>query len=231
MITTIGVSYILFNVVPAHGRRGLEELSEPAAAGEVPHPRRSDRTARDPDLGRFRRTHGSTVDVRAALSSRQGDAGDRAGPRGCAHDGCGGGQGHHHRVLYRLGTGRRQRADLRPLLQLHQLHHRVHCRPACLHRRGSRRHRQRAGGDGRRCDHRSGGSLLWPVHRRRVGRRHYLLDPGAGPGIPARGPVRPDGARANPEPEDRFPMPSNAMPLAARLTRPCRSSRSRGAIS
>ena len=51
------------------------------------------------------------------------------------------------RVLPGLGAGRRRRPDVRPLLQLHQLRDRLHRRAARVHRGGARRHRQRAGRD------------------------------------------------------------------------------------
>ena len=148
MITTIGVSYILFNIIL---------LTVGAEAKNFPNPMPPSATHRRRGAGmRVMLIWGVALVLMAGFRcscrkpDRQGDARDRAGRGSGAHDGRGGGQGHDHGLLPWLGAGRCGRADLRPVLQLHQLHHRLHRRPARLHRRGAGRHRQRAGRDGGR---------------------------------------------------------------------------------
>ena len=101
MITTIGVSYVLFNIDPADGRRGFEELPEPDALGAFADRRRGAGPARHPDLGDRAAADGGALHVRAAVPHRQGDARHRAGPRSRAHDGRRGRSGHRHGLLPR----------------------------------------------------------------------------------------------------------------------------------
>ena len=54
MITTIGVSYILFNLDSVDGRRRIAELPEPAAGGALAVRSGNGRIARGADLGRRR---------------------------------------------------------------------------------------------------------------------------------------------------------------------------------
>ena len=54
MITTIGVSYILFNIVLLTVGADCEEFSQSVAPARVPDRRRGAPPARNPDLGRRR---------------------------------------------------------------------------------------------------------------------------------------------------------------------------------
>ncbi len=91
MITTIGVSYILFNVIL---------LTVGADSKNFPNPMPSIRYQIGGAVLDFRvmliwvdraAADGGAVHVRAALAHRQGDAGDGAGRRSRAHDGRRGG--------------------------------------------------------------------------------------------------------------------------------------------
>ena len=57
--------------------------------------------------------------------------------------------------------------------------------PARLHRGGARRHRQHPGRHARRHPDRADRVARRPVHRGALDRRHHLLDPGSGAGVPA----------------------------------------------
>ncbi len=116
MITSIGVSYILFNIVL---------LTVGADSKNFPNPLPTIRFNIGGAVLDFRviliwiialLLMVGAVHVRAALASRQGDARHRAGPGGGADDGRGGGQGHHDGLLPRLRAGRGGRHDLRPVL-------------------------------------------------------------------------------------------------------------------
>jgi len=78
-------------------------------------------------------------------SAWQGDARDGARYRGGLDDGGRCRPGHRHRVLFGIGAGRSGGADLRALLQLHELHHRLHGRAAGVHGGRLGRHRQHSG--------------------------------------------------------------------------------------
>jgi branched-chain amino acid transport system permease protein len=80
--------------------------------------------------------------------------------------------------------------DLWPLLQLHELYHRLYGRIARLHRRGARRHRQHPGRDGGRFADRADRDPRRPADRGALDRRDHLLDPGVGFGLRACRPVR-----------------------------------------
>jgi hypothetical protein len=175
MITTIGVSYILFNIVL---------LTVGADSKNFPNPL--------PDIAwhfgdavlRLREVLiwiiSSVLMVALYLfvqKSRMGKA--------SAHDGRGSRQGHHDRVLPGLRPGRRRRARVRPLLQLHQLHHRLHRRTAGLHRGRAGRHRQRAGGDGGRHHYRHGRGVRRPAHLGVLDGRDHLLAAGPGSRVPS----------------------------------------------
>ena len=82
-----------------------------------------------------------------------------------------------------LGTGRRGGADLRPLLQFHQLHHRLYRGAAGVHGGGAGRHRQRHRGDGRRRRDRPHREPRRSVPRGALDRRDHLLDPRPGAGL------------------------------------------------
>ena len=130
MITTIGISYILFNVILLTSGRRLEELLEPDAECPLGDRRGGAAPARGDALGPLDRADDRAPLLRAPHQDGQGDAGDSSGSGGGAHDGrrCRSGRDHH--LLPRLGARGRRRLHLRALLQLYELHHRLH-RRAC----------------------------------------------------------------------------------------------------
>ena len=81
MITTIGVSYVLFNIILLTVGADFEELPEPDAADSVRHRRRRAAAAGNPDLGHRRRADAGAASVRPALQDGQGDACHGAGSR------------------------------------------------------------------------------------------------------------------------------------------------------
>src|SRR5262249_27187713 len=89
---------------------------------------------------------------------------------------------------------RRRRADFWPLLQLHELHYRLHGGSACLHGRGARRHRQYSGRHAGWAPHRTHRIPRRPVSRRALDRPDHLFDPGAGARVPADWAARARGA-------------------------------------
>ena len=144
MITTIGVSYILFNIIL---------LFVGADSKNFPNPLPPMQIAIGGAVLRLREVLiwviatllmlGLTFFVRR---TKMGNAmrATAQDPEAARMMGVEVDTRHHDGLLPRLGAGRGGRADLRPLLQLHQLHHRLQRRSAALHRRRAGRHRQRA---------------------------------------------------------------------------------------
>ena len=150
MITTIGVSYILFNVILLGAGAHSKNYPNPLPSVHWGYRRGGAATARGAGVGRGLRPDAGPQFLRAPHQDGQGHAGDRPGSGGGEHDGGRRRPRGGHRLLSRIGARRRGRPDLRPLLQLHELHHRLHGGAAGVHRGGARRDRQHPGRHARR---------------------------------------------------------------------------------
>src|SRR5262245_22957562 len=170
---------------PAHDGRRFEELFQSDAEYTLGHRRSGFAPARGTAMGRVDCADDRASLLRASHQDGQGDAGDRPGPRGGAHGWGRCRQGCPHHLLYRLGARRRRRSDLWAVLQLYELHYRLHRRPSRLHCGRARRHRQYSGSRAWRSSDRAYRILGRPVSRGALDGRYYLLDPGIGPRLPA----------------------------------------------
>ena len=191
MITTIGVSYILFNVILLTVGAGSQNFPNPMPVRALADRRGHDLQLREVliwvvALALMLGLHFFVSRTRLGKAMRA----TAQDPEAARMMGVDVDRVVAHRFLPRLGAGRRGGADFRPLLQLYELHHRLYGGAAGVYRGGAGRHRQHPRGDGRRSADRPDRDPGRPDDRGALDRRDHLLDPGAGAGLGAERPVR-----------------------------------------